>query len=244
MQHYGLVGKRLGHSFSKRYFTEKFKQEAIDAIYTPIEIEEISSIVEILRLDKKMCGFNVTIPYKQSIIKHLDELSPEAEAVGAVNCVDVRDGRTKGYNTDIEGIKLTLDKLNIEPGTQALVLGSGGASRATTYILRQLGIPYMVVSRNEANGDITYDKLTRDIIGSHKLIINATPVGMFPDLDSAPNIDYDAIGPHHKVFDLIYNPSITLFMLQAKERGAHCIGGMPMLERQAEVSWQIWQRDR
>ena len=244
MQHYGLIGKRLGHSFSKRYFSEKFEQEQIDASYSLIELDEISTIVDIVRNDNNLRGLNVTIPYKESVIPYLDAISPEAKSVGAVNCIAINNGKTAGYNTDVEGIRSTLKELNIEAKTKALILGSGGASKATSHVLHELNIPHLIVSRSEASGDITYDKLTDEIIAAHKLIINTTPLGMSPNIDSAPDINYSAIGPQHKIFDLIYNPSPTLFMHRAAERGAQCIGGMLMLEVQAEASWRIWQNGK
>lgn len=244
MEHYGLIGKRLGHSFSKRYFSNKFEQEQIDASYSLIELDEISAIVDVVRNDSDLRGLNVTIPYKESIIPYLDEVSTEAKAVGAVNCIAINNGKMVGYNTDVEGIRATLRELNIDTETKALILGSGGASKATAHVLRELDIPYLIVSRSEANGNITYDRLTGEVINSHKLIINTTPLGMFPNVDSTPDIDYSAIGAEHKIFDLVYNPSPTLFMRRATERGAHSIGGLLMLEVQAEASWRIWQNGR
>lgn len=241
MRHYALIGKRLGHSFSKRYFSEKFLQEAIDASYSLIELDDISNIVSIVRSDISLCGLNVTIPYKESIIYYLDEISPEAESIGAVNCIAISNGKLTGYNTDVEGIRATFKRLNISPNTKALILGSGGAAKAVAYVLRQMGIYCSVVSRSEGIGDTTYAKLTNDIVASHKLIINTTPLGMYPDVDSCPDIDYSAIGGEHKLFDLVYNPSPTLFMRRGEERGAQVIGGLLMLEMQAEASWRVWQ---
>ena len=244
MEHYGLIGKRLGHSFSQRYFSAKFEQEAIDASYALIELEDISSIVDVVRGDSSLRGLNITIPYKESIINYLDEVSPEASAIGAVNCLTINRGKMVGYNTDVEGIRATLREFQLEANTEALILGSGGASKAVAYVLRELRIPYMVVSRSEKNGDVTYTKLTHEIIESHKLIINTTPLGMHPNIATAPDIDYTALGPRHKVFDLVYNPSPTLFMRHAERRGAQVIGGMLMLEVQAKASWRIWQESR
>ena len=241
MEHYGLIGKRLGHSFSQRYFSAKFEQEAIDASYALIELENISSIVDVVRGDSSLKGLNITIPYKESVINYLDEVSPEASAIGAVNCIAINRGKMVGYNTDVEGIRATLREFQLEANTEALILGSGGASKAVAYVLRELEIPHMVVSRNEEKGDVTYTKLTHELIESHKLIINTTPLGMHPNVATEPDIDYTAIGPRHKVFDLVYNPSPTLFMSRAEKRGAQVIGGMLMLEVQAQASWRIWQ---
>ncbi len=244
MQHYGLIGKRLSHSFSKLYFSTKFEREQIDASYSLIELDDISTIVDVVCNDSRLNGLNVTIPYKESVISYLDDISAEAKAVGAVNCIAINKGLMTGYNTDVEGIRATLKELNINAMTEALVFGSGGASKAVAYVLRQLNIPYLIVSRSENNGDITYAKLSNDIIFSHKLIINTTPLGMFPNIESAPEIDFRAIGAQHKIFDLVYNPAPTLFMRRAEEQGAQCIGGMLMLEVQAEASWRIWQNGR
>lgn len=244
MQHYGLIGKQLGHSFSKRYFSAKFEREQIDASYSLIELDDISTIVDVVRNDSSLNGLNVTIPYKESVISYLDDISAEAMAIGAVNCIAINKGKMTGYNTDVEGIRATLKELNIDTTTEALILGSGGACKAVSYVLHQLNIPHLTVARGESSGDITYTKLSKDIIASHKLIINTTPLGMHPNIDSAPEIDYTAIGTQHKVFDLVYNPSPTLFMHRAEERGAQCIGGMLMLKVQAEASWQIWQSRR
>lgn len=241
MRHFGLIGRRLGHSFSRQYFSDKFLAEGIDATYTLIEIDDISTIRNIIREDELLCGLNVTIPYKQSVIPYLDELSDEAAAIGAVNCIAIKEGRMVGYNTDVLGISATLDMLNIAPQTTALILGSGGASRAVAHVLRERHIPHSIVSRDEKNGDLTYNMLSAEIINEHKLIVNTTPLGMFPDTDSCPAIDYATIGSSHKIFDLVYNPEPTLFMRRCATQGAECIGGTAMLHRQAEASWQIWQ---
>lgn len=242
MRHFGLIGRKLGHSFSRQYFSDKFRSEAIDATYALIELEEISQITDIIERDSELCGLNVTIPYKECIIPYLDELSPEAAAIGAVNCISISDGRKIGYNTDIEGISATLDKLSIRANTKALILGAGGASKAVAYVLRQREIPYQIVSREKSRGDITYTELSAEIIAEHNLIINTTPLGMYPNVDDCPAIDYSAIGTNHKIFDLVYNPEPTLFMKRCAAQGAECIGGILMLHTQAEASWRIWCR--
>lgn len=240
--HYGLIGRKLGHSFSRNYFTDKFIREGINAEYSLIEIDDIAKVRGVIESDTLLQGLNVTIPYKESIIPYLDELSPEAEGVGAVNCVTIKDGHLKGYNTDIEGIELTLNMLNLEPNSKALIFGSGGASKAVGYILRHRGIEYFTVSRSAKNGDITYDNLTSDIIAERHLLVNTTPLGMLPDIDSAPQIDYNAVSSSHRVFDLVYNPEPTRFMQICSKHGATVIGGSAMLRCQAEASWRIWNQ--
>lgn len=241
MRRFGLIGRKLGHSFSRNYFTDKFKREGINADYSLIEIGDIATIKSIIDGDSSLCGLNVTIPYKECVLPYLDELSPEAKAIGAVNCIAIKNGYTKGFNTDIEGINLSLNMLNIEPSCKALIFGTGGASKAVSYILKQRNIAHKVVSRTAERGDITYDNITSEILAEHTLLINTTPLGMFPDINSAPDIDYNSISSSHRVFDLVYNPEPTLFMHRCIERGASAIGGSAMLRCQAEASWRIWQ---
>lgn len=242
MRHYGLIGKALSHSFSANFFRVKFQNEGIDADYTLIEMEDISAIRDVVT-ERELSGFNVTIPYKESIIPYLDELSDEAKSVGAVNCVVVRNGRLIGYNTDIIGIEASFEWLDTDiTDTRALILGTGGASKAVQYVCRKRDLAYSIVSRNKELGDYTYDMLDSDIIAQHKLIINATPVGMSPNKEEAPVLPYDAIGSAHRVFDLIYNPATTLFLAHANEQGANTMNGILMLQTQAIASWHIWQR--
>lgn len=238
MRHYGLIGKHLSHSFSKNFFTAKFANEEIDADYSLIELEDISTIDSIIA-EKELSGFNVTIPYKESIIPYLDELSPEAEAVGAVNCVVVKDGRKIGYNTDITGIEATIEWLD---KSGALILGTGGASKAVQYVCKKHNIPFSIVSRDDNRGDYTYDTLTAEVIANHKLIINATPVGMSPHVEEAPALPYDAITDKHCVFDLVYNPAKSVLLSRTEEQGATTMNGMLMLQTQAIASWHTWQR--
>lgn len=240
MRHFGLIGRELGHSFSAKFFNGKFAIEGIDADYKLFELENIEDLEKLLA-STPLNGFNVTIPYKESIIPYLSELSTTAREVGAVNCVEVRDGKLIGHNTDVAGIEASLHWLDLAEGTKALVLGTGGASKATQYILRKLGIEFKVVSRDAGRGDIRYTELTPEIISEHKLIINATPVGMFPNIEAAPQLEYEHIGADHKVFDLVYNPTQTEYLRRAKEQGASTMGGMLMLQTQAIASWHIWQ---
>ena len=240
MRHFGLIGRELGHSFSAKFFNGKFASEGIDADYKLFELESIEELKHLLATTP-LNGFNVTIPYKESIIPYLSELSTTAREVGAVNCVEVREGKLIGHNTDAAGIEASLHWLDLAEGTKALVLGSGGASKATQYVLRKLGIEFKVVSRDASRGDITYSELTPEVIAEHKLIINATPVGMSPNVEAAPQLDYEHIGSEHRVFDLVYNPAQTEFLRRAKEQGASTMGGILMLQTQAIASWHIWQ---
>lgn len=240
MRHFGLIGRELGHSFSAKFFNAKFKSEEIAADYQLFEIESIIKLGELLGRNP-LDGFNVTIPYKESIIPYLDDLSDVAREIGAVNCVEVRDGKLIGHNTDITGIEASLHWLEAEEGCKALVLGTGGASKAVQYALGKRGIEFKIVSRDKSRGDISYEELTPEIIQEHKLIINTTPVGMFPNVDEVPAIDFDAIGTEHRIFDLVYNPAQTELLRRAKERGAQTMGGMLMLQTQAIASWHIWK---
>ena len=244
MRRFCLIGRPLGHSFSARYFAEKFAREALseECRYDLCELPSIEALPEMLRSTDSLVGFNVTIPYKQQIIPYLDAMSDEARAIGAVNCVKVAsDGTLTGYNTDVDGIRLTLDKLlGGEQVEAALVLGTGGASQAVQYVLREREIPYLTVSRDKSKGDITYDELSSDVVASHRLIINSSPVGMYPHHDVAPAIPYEVLGAGHYLFDLVYNPERTLFVERGLAQGAHAVAGLAMLYAQAESAWQIW----
>lgn len=237
MRRYGVAGCPLGHSLSAEYFRRKFAAEGIDADYALYPTDDIKDVLRI-GLD----GFNVTIPYKKSIIPLLDGVSDEAAAIGAVNCVKRCGGGYYGFNTDVEGIARTLDSLHRDFDS-ALILGSGGASAAVQYVLAKRGIPFRVVSRHAAKGDVTYDMLTEQAVAECALIVNTTPVGMYPDTDSCPAIAYEAIAPHHTLFDVVYNPAVTRFMSEGSARGAAVVGGMTMFCAQAEASWRIWTED-
>lgn len=245
MKRFGLIGKRLGHSFSAKYFAEKFEREGLlECDYSLYELPEIECVKEFM-LTPDLVGFNVTIPYKQQIIPYLDALDAQAREVGAVNCVKIeRDGRRVGYNTDVDGIRLSLDKLlGEEKVSAALILGTGGASQAVQYVLRERGINYKVVSREKGKADLTYDDLTQDVIATHRLIINASPVGMYPACDNCPDIPYAMLSGSHFLFDLVYNPLTTRFMELGAEQGAATLSGIDMLYAQAESAWRIWNRD-
>ena len=245
MKRFGLIGKKLGHSFSAKYFAEKFEREGLlECDYSLYELPEIECVKEFM-LTPDLVGFNVTIPYKQQIIPYLDALDAQAREVGAVNCVKIeRDGRRVGYNTDVDGIRLSLDKLlGEEKVSAALILGTGGASQAVQYVLRERGIDYKVVSREKGKADLTYDDLTQDVMATHRLIINASPVGMYPACDNCPDIPYAMLSGSHFLFDLVYNPLTTRFMELGAEQGAATFSGIDMLYAQAESAWKIWCRD-
>jgi shikimate dehydrogenase len=239
MKHFALIGYPLGHSLSKAYFTEKFSAEGIDAEYSLLPMEHAE---EVLHLCSKLSGFNVTIPHKQTVMPLLAEISKEAKAIGAVNCVKVyEDGRLVGHNTDVIGIRKTLEGVNLE-GAKAIVLGTGGASKAVQYVLREGGAEVSVVSRSQGVADLTYADLTEEVIRNCDIIVNATPIGMFPNVCDAPELPYSALSAKHTLFDCVYNPRITEFLKRGAEQGAHILDGLTMFETQAEASWEIWNQ--
>lgn len=239
---FGLVGRKLGHSFSSGFFTEKFSKEGIDAVYLNFEIADIEHLTKLLRDYPRLKGFNVTIPYKTEILPFLNHISEEAQEIGAVNVVRINDNKELiGYNSDVYGFVKSLSPLLPgHGGIKALVLGTGGASKAVCYGLRRLGIEFTKVSRSSDNGDITYSELTPEIVNTHRVIVNTTPLGMYPDISTAPDIPYAGIGHEHICYDLVYNPADTLFMKKCREKGAKVKNGLEMLCLQAERSWEIW----
>lgn len=245
MRRFGLIGKTLKHSFSAKYFAEKFERENLshECRYDLYELPEIECVKEFMQMPE-LVGFNVTIPYKQQIIPYLDGLSCEAEDIGAVNCVRREaDGRFVGYNTDVEGVRVSLDKLLLGAEIErALVLGSGGAAQAVCYVLKERGIAYSVVSRAKNGGNLTYVELDEEVISGHRLIINCSPVGMYPHSDEAPSIPYAMLSESHYLFDLVYNPTQTRFMELGAAQGASTLSGIDMLYAQAEAAWKIWNR--
>ncbi len=245
MKRYGLIGYPLGHSFSQRYFTEKFEREGItECVYENFAIESVDRLDEVLERHPDLCGFNVTIPYKERIVPRLRSMAEEAEKIGAVNCVRVTPEGLFGYNTDAHGFRTSLLKLlgGARP-RRALVLGTGGASKAVKYVLAELGIPFGVVSRTAAAGDYTYENLSLETVRTHRLIVNATPLGTFPNTDACPEIPYEAIGKEHFLFDLVYNPPLTEFLRRGQMQGASVVNGYDMLVGQAEKAWSIWNGD-
>lgn len=244
MKRYGLIGYPLGHSYSATYFARKFEREGIaDCRYDLYELPSLDKLQELLTAEPELRGFNVTIPYKQQIIPLLDDLSPEARAIGAVNCVRREGTKLVGYNTDVLGFRSSLEEfLGAAEIDRALVLGTGGAAQAVQYALAQMELPFDLVSRNPQQGNYTYDDLTEEVIASHHLIINTSPVGMYPKIEEAPSIPYAFVTPSHYLFDLIYNPEQTQFLRYGEQRQAHTCNGLQMLFRQAEGAWAIWNR--
>lgn len=241
MVRYGLIGRHLGHSFSQRYFSDKFERAGlVDHRYDLFELETIDALPDLLSATPELRGLNVTIPYKQAVIPFLHCLSPTAAAVGAVNTIDIRGGVLEGHNTDVEGFRATLLPLIGDTRPRALVLGSGGASRAVVYVLRELGITFRVVSRTRETGDLTWDLLDPALAAVCPLIINTTPLGMYPAVDTMPAVPMHAIGPKHCLIDLVYNPEKTQFLVEGEERGARGVNGLAMLQAQAEAAWSVW----
>lgn len=245
---FGLIGFPLGHSSSQDFFNKKFESEKIDAHYVNFEISSIEKLEEVLATYPNLAGFNVTIPYKLKILRYLDALDPEAKAIGAVNVVKIfkqPDGSIslKGYNSDCIGFGDSIAPM-LKDGdySKALVLGTGGAARAVVHALEKLGVKATMVSRNKKHGVLTYGELTPQLISEYKIIVNTTPVGMYPHVDECPPIPYSGLGPEHICYDLLYNPNTTLFMKRSAEMGAQTKNGLEMLLLQAFVSWNIWKK--
>jgi len=245
MRIFGLIGKSLGHSLSKDYFRKKFAVENIaDCSYELFELEHLESLREWIIRNKNIAGLNVTVPYKISIVPHLDELKPPADKIQAVNCVVIqrrdKDLKLIGYNTDVEAFSKTLERYEEEVFPGALVLGDGGAARAVCYALSEKGIAFRQVSRRKTETMLTYVDVTDEIIATHPLIINATPLGMSPEINFYPRIPYKKLTNRHLLYDLVYNPEETLFLKFGRENGARTKNGLEMLHRQAELSWLNW----
>lgn len=243
MRHYGLIGQSLQHSFSQRYFTRKFAQEnRSDCQYRLYELPDITQFKEFLQCHQDLLGLNVTIPYKQQIIPLLDDIDAEAERIGAINTVRIfRDGhsvRTVGYNTDVDGFRLSLAGHPLTD--KALVLGTGGASAAVIYVLQDWGVACRQVSRTKNREWLCYSDLTPSIIAENRMIVNCTPLGMFPNVNTKPDVPYEALTEQHFLYDLVYNPEETLFLREGRLRGAQIQNGYKMLALQAEASWKIW----
>ncbi|MFT2007301.1 shikimate dehydrogenase family protein [Pontibacter sp. 13R65] len=242
MRKFGLIGRKLGHSFSKRYFTEKFEREGITgAAYELYELAEIPEFPELLHREPELVGLNVTVPYKEVVIPFLDELDPAAAAIGAVNTIWVEGGKTKGYNTDFIGFKQTLEEFYpVAQQGQALVLGTGGAAKAVLAALDALGIGYKIVSRSASTSAMAYEAVDTKLLSEYQLIINTTPLGMYPATDACPPLPYESLTPAHYLYDLVYNPEQTLFMQKGAQAGAQVTNGLAMLYQQAEAAWSIW----
>ncbi|MBK7762137.1 MAG: shikimate dehydrogenase [Bacteroidetes bacterium] len=241
-KHFGLIGSPLSHTYSEKYFTEKFAQLQIDAEYALYDLPHLENIRELVNF-YQLNGFNVTIPHKQKIISFLHEMDEDAKMVGAVNCVTVINEIWKGYNTDIIGFKKSLLHFIPDTSCKALIFGTGGASKAVTYVLSKLKIPFQLVSRNEIQGGITYADLNQQIFDEYELLINTTPVGMYPDLDDFLPIPFHLCSSNHYAFDLIYNPKETIFLKAFEARGCKIKNGLEMLHLQADAAYEIFMQD-
>jgi len=241
MNTYGLIGYPLGHSFSRKFFTEKFEKEGIDAQYLNFEIPSIEEFPEIIKNNPELRGLNVTIPYKQQVMQYLHNISEEASAIGAVNVVRVRDGHLTGFNSDVIGFVNSIRPLLKPHHKKALILGTGGASKAIHYGLeKKLGMETLFVSRTAREGMITYDDITPETLQAYHVIVNCSPVGMYPHVDECPALPYEAMNENNLLYDLVYNPLKTLFMKKGTEQGATVKNGLEMLHLQAIASWQFW----
>ena len=244
MRRFGLIGYPLTHSFSKNYFTEKFKKEGIiDCSYENFSLESIHRFPKVIVNNPELQGLNVTIPYKESVLNYLDERNHLVNQTGACNCIKIVSGKLFGFNTDVIGFEKSLITKLQKQHANALVLGTGGAAKAVEFVLNRLGIHVTKVSRQPRSGGLTYSQLTPAIVTDNKLIVNTTPVGMYPKAEELPNIPYEGLTSEHFLFDLIYNPAKTLFLKQGEERGANIQNGYDMLVNQAEESWNIWNDD-
>ena len=248
MERYGLIGYPLTHSFSLGYFNEKFQNEGIDAVYENFEIPQIEMLPEVIASHPDLCGLNVTIPYKEKVISYLDYVSSEARAIGAVNVIKVvhrgKETILKGYNSDVIGFKQSIEPMLESFHKKALILGTGGASKAINYCLKSLGLETVFVSRYQRPGTIQYDKLTGEDVREYNVIVNCTPCGMYPHTNECPNLPYEAMDSHNLLYDLIYNPDETLFLYQGRKQGASVKNGLEMLLLQAFASWNFWHEDK
>ena len=246
MDKYGLIGYPLGHSFSVNYFNQKFADEGINAKYINFEIPSIENLIEVLSANPELKGLNVTIPYKEKVIEYLDQLSPEARAIGAVNVIRVEHEGSKtkltGYNSDVIGFTKSIEPMLEEHHTKALILGTGGASKAINYGLKSLGLETVFVSRYERPNTVCYESITAEVVKEYNVIVNCTPLGMFPKTEECPRLPYEAMDEHNILYDLIYNPDETLFMKKGARQGAQVKNGLEMLLLQAFASWEFWNQ--
>ena len=236
---YGLIGKKLQHSFSQKHFEKKFTKLGLHHSYSNFEMDTLDSFRELILKTPNLKGLNVTIPYKQEIIKYLDDIDTEALKIGAVNTVTINKGRTKGYNTDVYGFEQSLKSSLNKQVNKAIILGTGGASLAVAYVLEKLGLEFQKVSRSPKSNQISY-KEAENNISSYQIIINTTPLGTYPDIQNQPPLSLARLNKKHLVFDMIYNPARTLFLQEAEQKGCRIINGQEMLELQADKSWEIW----
>ena len=244
MKLYGLIGHPLSHSFSKKYFTEKFVKEHItDCEFLLFDISNIKEFRNVLEQNPNLKGLSVTIPYKETVMEYLDEINDEAQQIGAVNTIKIENNKLIGYNTDYFGFKQSLKPFLEISQERALILGTGGASKAVFYALNSLNIKCLFVSRNPKNeNEISYEEVNEYVIRNHQIIVNTTPVGTFPKVDEKPAINYNELTSKHLLYDLVYNPSETQFLKEGKQRGAMVLNGLQMLQLQAEKAWEIWNR--
>lgn len=257
MKKFGLIGYPLEHSFSKKYFTEKFKEKGLsDHVYELFPLQNISDIVDLIKANPDLCGLNVTIPHKIGVMYYLDKIDKVAKKIDAVNCIKIIKNkpvesfftgelfstkvRLEGYNTDAYGFETSLKPLLRKHHNKALVLGTGGASRAITFVLDHLHIDYLMVSRRKARKQITYADLNENLMNEYTLIVNTTPLGQEPEVESCPDIPYHFLSEKHLLYDVVYNPAETEFLKRGKARGAAVKNGEEMLHLQAEKSWEIW----
>ncbi len=246
MKRFGIIGYPLEHSFSRHFFNEKFRSEHIDAEYVNFEIPFIQHFPSVLSENPDLCGLNVTIPYKEQIIPYLNGLDKDAAAIGAVNVIKILPHKDKpqliGYNSDVIGFTRSIEPLLESKHRKALVLGTGGASKAVRHGLETLGLECTLVSRIPRKGMFGYEELTAEILDEYKVIVNCTPVGTYPHIDECPHIPYEFLTPNHLLYDLVYNPDVTLFMKKGAEKGAITKNGLEMLLLQAFAAWDIWNR--
>lgn len=235
----GLIGRNISYSFSKKYFEQKFQKLLLSHYsYEIFELENLDNISELMKT-LNLKGLNVTIPYKEKVIPFIDELSEEAQDIGAINCIKIENGKTKGYNTDAFGFEKTLLLHKQENQQSAIVLGNGGAAKAVKFVLTKHNIPFITVSRNT---EINYENLTPEQVSENLIIIQCTPVGTFPNVEDSVQIPFEALGKNHLIIDLVYNPEYSKFIKNAAEYGAKTVNGLYMLEQQAEKAWKIWNQ--
>ena len=242
MRKFGLIGLPLTHSFSKQFFTEKFEKEQItDCQYENYPLEKIEDLPALLAANRDIVGLNVTIPYKREVMPFLTDVAPAVKKTGACNCIRIDGKKRVGYNTDVIGFHLSLMPHLRVQHQRALILGTGGASAAVEFVLQQIAMPYILVSRNPGTNSIGYDQLNEDLMESHTLIVNTTPLGTFPAVETYPPIPYEYVTDQHFLYDMVYNPAETIFLQRGREKGATVLNGMDMLIGQANASWDIWK---
>ncbi len=242
MKNFGLIGKNISYSFSRKYFTEKFEKENIEAEYNNFDLKNLKQFRDVIKETPNLSGLNVTIPYKQKIIPFLDDLAPEAKEIGAVNTIKVDGNKLSGYNTDYIGFSESLKPFLKPHHKKALILGTGGASKAVAHALKKLGIEHKFVSRSSGEFRFGYNDLSEEIMQEYTVIINTTPVGTYPEVEKNPQVPFQHLNEKHLVYDLIYNPETTQLMARAKKQGASVTNGLKMLQLQAESAWKIWNK--